>query len=125
MRVGRVLVNRRVHAPFSTSEWAALGALADPESAASPTLRAAIELAQIEMAQAAAQVQALEPLRRTDLELHEIPRFVLPEFDAAVLLDRLDAALAPLLVGSGGQATDSIARASSAPGTVTPAGDCG
>jgi anion-transporting ArsA/GET3 family ATPase len=97
MSVGPLLVNRRVAAPFTEPEWAALALLARADSPASATLRTAIELAQREMAQAAAQHQALEPLRRPDLAMHEIPRIVLPVFDSQALLERLDEALAAVV----------------------------
>lgn len=98
MSVGPVLVNRRVHAPFDPAEWRALSAL---RAAASPALRGAIDLARQEMETAGAQQEALAPLARADLPVHEIPRIVLPVFDARTLLGRIDQALAPLLEAPG------------------------
>jgi len=97
MSVGPILVNQRVSEPFTATEWQAIGSLEGVDSPASPNLRAAIALARLEMEQAAAQAQALEPLRRPDLEIYEIPRIVQREFDCAALLDKLDQALSALV----------------------------
>jgi len=97
MSVGPVLVNRRVRAPFSSAEWAALEGLEARSGSASQELQAALALAEREMAQADDQDRALEPLRRPDLAIHEIERIVLPRFEPLEFLEHLDAALAPLL----------------------------
>jgi anion-transporting ArsA/GET3 family ATPase len=97
MSVGPILVNRRVRAPFTATEWQALTALEAPDSDASPALRAALRLAHGEMDLAAAQTEALQPLERPDLAVLEVPRVVLPAFDREALLAEIDRALEPLV----------------------------
>lgn len=97
MSVGPILVNRRVRAPFAEAEWRALTELDRLDSAASPGLRAALGSARREMALAAAQTEALEPLARPDIAVHEIPRIVLPVFDCGALLAQIDQSLEPLV----------------------------
>lgn len=104
MSVGPILINRRVRARFSAAEWRQLTTLS-AESGASAQLCAAIAAAGREMDLAQAQEQALAPLRRPDLVLHEVPRIVLAEPGPGdgpapdALLARIDHHLAPLFEG--------------------------
>jgi len=102
MSVGPILLNRRVRARFSATEWRQLTALESAAAGTSPQLRAAIAVAGREMDLAQAQEEALASLRRPDLALHEVPRIVLADPGAGdwpapdALLARIDQHLAPL-----------------------------
>ena len=98
MGVGPVLVNRRVRFGLDAGTWERVHGLgARPQ--ASPALRAALVVAGNEFGVAQAQAEALLPLEQAALPMLEIPQVVEPVFDAARLLARVDAALAPLVSG--------------------------
>jgi hypothetical protein len=96
MSLGPILVNRRVHAPFDANEWRAL-VQGTHDMPMSSGFGSALEAARAEMESAAAQAEALEPLRRAHLAIHEVPRVVLAHPQREELLQQLDDALAPLL----------------------------
>jgi anion-transporting ArsA/GET3 family ATPase len=101
MRLGHIVVNRRVRARFGHAELAALEELEQDGSGISEALRAAVRAARGERTLDDAQDEALALLREAGLPILEVPRLVLPVHDPKVLLEGVSGHVRPLLGAAG------------------------
>ena len=98
MSVGPVLVNRRVRRRFSDSEMNRLGTL-DGQGALGNPAGCGVAVAREEMATAASQREALQPLVEARIPLVNVPRIVQARFDAEALISEAGRHLAPVFEG--------------------------